>query len=226
MKRAIFCVLLPFLLIVGIMAQNSHGADRLQCVDSAEPNSARETAQLHQSPHGAKRLSRHQLEVAWTGGKAIFKDTPPYNEPLDGLRWVYCGYSPTLKLHLIGKRDGDLFTGTLLDDRTGLRLPGGDPVLFSPDRQYYLAYEQPDGLDGEALTLYKRTGTVVWKGYNGILSRDGKSVVVNSEDMCDMRWDSENRPQATVHLDGGKKLIVTLTQTSNGKREWLPHVQK
>jgi hypothetical protein len=207
------------------MAQNSRGVD-LHCADSVEPNSARETALFHQSPNGAKRLSRHQLEIGWTGGKAIFKDKPPYNEPLDGLRWVYCGYSPTLKLHLIGKRDGDLFTGTLLDEQTGLRLPGGDSVLFSPDRQYYLAYEQPDGLDGENLTLYKRDGSVVWGGYNGVLSHDGKSVIVSSEDMRDMRWDSQNRPQATVHLYGGRTLVITLTHTRNGEWEWLPPVQK
>jgi hypothetical protein len=223
MKRAILCVALPFLLVMGIMAQNGRGVD-LSC--SVEPNSARETALLHQSPHGAKRLSRHQLEIGWTGGKAIFKDKPPYNEPLDGLRWAYCGYSSPLKLHLIGKGEGDLFTGILLDDQTGVRLPGGTEVLFSPDRRYYLAYEQQDGLDGDNLTLYKRDGSVVWGGYNGVLSRDGRSVVVNSEDMRDMRWDSQNRPQATVRLDGGRTLVVTLTQTSNGKREWLPHVQK
>lgn len=156
----------------------------------------------------------------------MFKDNPPYNEPLDGLWWVYCGYSPTLGLHLIGKGDRGLFTGILLNDQTGLRLPGGEAVLFSPDRQYYLAYEQPDGQDGETLRLYKRDGTTVWKGYNGILSRDGKSVIVDSENMRDMRWDSQNRPQATAHLDGGRTLIITLTQTSNGKRDWLPHVQK
>jgi hypothetical protein len=208
------------------MAQNSRGVYRLQCAGSVEPNSAQETARLHQSPHGAKRLSRHQLEVTWAGGKAVFKDRPPYNEPLEGLRWVYCGYSSTLKLHLIGKGDGDLFTGTLLDDQTGLRLPGGDPVVFSPDRQYYLAYEQPDGLDGENLTLYKRDGTVVWEGYNGVLSRDGKSVVVNSENMRDMRWDNQDRPQATVHLDGGRALVITLTHTRSGEWEWLPPLQK
>jgi len=225
MKRAILCVVLPFFLVVGIMAQNSRGVD-LYCAGSAEPNSAQETARLHQSPHGAKRLSRHQLEIGWAGGKAIFKDKPPYNAPLDGLQWTYCGYNPALKLHLIAKTDGGLFTGVLLDDQTGLRLPGGTEVLFSPDRQYYLAYENEDGLDGVNFTLYKRDGSVVCGGYKGILSRDGKSVIVNSEDMRDMRFDSQNRPQATAHLDGGKTLVITLTQTRSGEWEWLPHVQK
>jgi hypothetical protein len=225
MKTAILFMVLPLFLVAGIMAQSSRGVD-LYCAASVEPNSARETALFHQSPHGAKRLSKHQLEVGWAGGKAIFKDKPPYDEPLDGLRWAYCGYSPTLKLHLIQKGDGDLFTGTLLDDQTGARLPGGSEVLFSPDRRYYLAYEQQDGLDGDNLTLYKRDGTVVWGGYNGVLSRDGKSVVVNSEDMRDMRWDSQNRPQATVRLHGGRTLVITLTHTRSGEWEWLPPIQK
>jgi hypothetical protein len=225
MKRGIPCVVLPFFLVVGIMAQNRRGVD-LYCAGSAEPNSARETTRFHQSPHGAKRPSRHQLEIGWNGGKAIFRDKPPYDAPLDGLQWTYCGYSPALKLHLIAKTDGGLFTGTLLDDQTGLRLPGGTEVLFSPDRQYYLAYENEDGLDGDNFTLYRRDGSVVCGGYKGILSRDGRSVVVNSEDMRDMRFDSQNRPQATVRLEGGKTLVVTLTQTRNGEWKWLPPVRK
>ena len=67
---------------------------------------------------------------------------------------------------------------------------------------------------------------MVWKGFNGILSPDGKSVYIGSEDMQDMRWDEQNRPQATVYFGEGKSTIVTLTEGSNGKREWLPRVRK
>ena len=31
-------------------------------------------------------------QVAWQGGKRIFSDEPPYDEPLSGVRWIYCGY--------------------------------------------------------------------------------------------------------------------------------------
>lgn len=190
------------------------------------PGNAEEAARFLQAPHAARRVSKHQLEVSWAKGKRLFKDKPPYDEPLDGIWWEYCGYSPTLKLHLIGKGERDLFTGALLDEITGVTLPGGKIVLFSPNHQFYLAYEQPDGQDGETLKLYKRDGTMVWKGYNGILSPDGKSVYIGSEDMQDMRWDGQNRPQATVHLGEGTVVTVTLTEGSNGKWEWLPRIKK
>jgi hypothetical protein len=43
---------------------------------------------------------------------------------------------------------------------------GGTEVLFSQDRQHYLAYENQGRADGEDLTLYKRHGSVVWEGYD------------------------------------------------------------
>jgi hypothetical protein len=112
-----------------------------------------------------------------------------------------------------------------VDDRTGSLLPGGESVLFSPDRQYYLAWEQPDGQDGETLKLCRRDGKILWKGYGGILSDDGTMVVVGSENMGNMRWDSRNRPQATAHLRGGRTQTVTLTETRDGKREWRPRIE-
>ena len=205
----------------------------LQCVNtdgqpgepsSVEPMSAEEAVRLNEAPHGAKRLGKHQLQIGWMGGNREFKDQPPYDAPLDGLSWVYCGYSPAAKFHLIGKSDKGLFTGTLLDDNTGTLLPGGEAVLFSPDQRYYIAYEQPDGQDGETLKLFKHDGSLIWKGYNGFLSPDGKSVIVDSEDMRAMRWDGQNRPQATVHLKGNRTVTVTLMRDANGKLEWLPHI--
>jgi len=185
--------------------------------------SAEEAVRLHQAPHGAKRLSKHQLEVRFATGTRVFKDKPPY-EPLDGVSWAYCGYSAVLKLHLIRKTDHDLFTGVLLDDRTGSLLPGGEAVLFSPDQHFYLAYEQPNGLDGEWLKLHKRNGVMLWKGYDFIPSPDGISAIVDSENMRDMRWDKQNRPQATLHLSGGKTMTVTLMRNDKGKMDWLPRV--
>jgi len=205
---------------------------RLQCIAPATepgkqnpvfPMSAEERARLQQAPHGAKRVSKHQLEVRWTSGTRIFKDKPPY-EPLDGVSWAYCGYNAVLKLHLIRKADQGLFTGVLLDDTTGSLVPGGEAVLFSPDQHFYLAYEQPDGLDGESLKLYKRNGVMLWEGYDFIESPDGESVIVDSENMRDMRWDKQNRPQATLYLRGGKTTTVTLMRDDKGKMDWLPRV--
>jgi hypothetical protein len=191
--------------------------------DFVRPRSAAEAARLKQAPHGAKRLGAHVIEVGWAGGKRVLKDKPPYNEPLDGVRWTYCGYNADLKLHMLLKEDEALFTGALIDDVTGALLPGGQKVLFSKNAQYYLAYEQPDGQDGETIKLYGRNGTLIWEGYNGFLSADGKDVLANFENM---HWDDQNRPQATARLNDGKTQTVTLTQGNAGKWDWLPHISK
>jgi hypothetical protein len=189
------------------------------------PMSAEEAARLRQAPRGAKRLNKHQLEVRWAAGTRTFKDKPPY-ELLAGVSWAYCGYNAALKLHLIRKADNDLFTGVLLDDNTGRTLPGGLAILFSADRRFYLAYEQPDGQDGETLKLYKQDGDLLWTGYDFISPADGKSVIVDAENMRNMRWDNQNRPQATLYLKDGRTTTVTLMRDSEGKLDWLPRVTR
>jgi len=87
-----------------------------------------------------------------------------------------------------------------------------------------LAYEQPNGQDGETLKLYKRNGVMLWKGYDFIASLDGKSVIVDAENMRNMRWDNQNRPQATLYLVGDRTVTVTLMRDSKGKLDWLPRV--
>jgi hypothetical protein len=187
------------------------------------PKSMQENERFRSAPHGVRRIGSHQLEVTWTGGKKVFTDKAPYNEPHDGIWWSYCGYEPKLGLHLLLKQDNYVFTGKLLDDRSGDVLPGGHVVLFSPDMKYYLAYEQPDGQDGETIRLHTRNGTLLWKGFNGILSPDGITLVADFERM---EWDLQNRPRASGRLENGKTFTVTLTQGSNGKWEWLPHVDR
>jgi len=190
--------------------------------DFVHPRSAEETERLKQAPHGAKRLGAHMIEVGWAGGKRVLKDKPPYDEPLDGVRWTYCGYNAELKLHMLLKEDEALFTGALVDDVTGALLPGGQKVLFSKNAEYYLAYEQPDGQDGETIKLYRRNGTLLWEGYNGFLSSDG-IVLTNFENM---HWDDHDRPQAIARREDGKTQTVTLTQGVAGKWDWLPHISK
>ena len=38
------------------------------------------------APHGAKRVGKRQLQVFWAGGRRVFSDMPPYDEPLAGVR--------------------------------------------------------------------------------------------------------------------------------------------
>src|ERR1051326_2311656 len=226
------CMLLLLSLVAGV-TKPANCQQILQCSlpstrgeaddDFVQPRSAEEVARLKQAPHGAKRLGAHLIEVGWGRGKRIFKDKPPYGEPLDGLRWIYCGYNADLKLHMLLKEEEALFTGALIDDVSGALLPGGQKVLFSKNAQYYLAYEQPDGQDGETIKLYRRNGTLLWKGYNGFLSANGKDVLANFEDM---HWNGEGRLQAIARREDGKTQTVTLTEGSAGKWEWLPHISK
>lgn len=75
-------------------------------------------------------------EVGWAGGKRVFENGPGCEEDaLDSSCWESCAYSPELKVSLIYKAEGDLFTGILLDDTTGASQPGGRKVMFSPDRR-------------------------------------------------------------------------------------------
>jgi hypothetical protein len=187
-----------------------------------EPLSTEEGYKLKQAPHGARRIGVHQIEISWVAGKRIFRDKPPFNEPLDGIHWTYCGYNSELKLHMLIKEDGSLFTGALLDELTGAVLPGGQTILFSKNSKYYIAYEQPDGQDGETIKLYQRDGKLLWKGYNGILSPDKKMVLANFENM---HWDNQNRPQAVAQINGHNAQTITLTPDSSGKWNWLPQIK-
>ena len=193
--------------------------------DLVRESSPAEAARLHQAPHEAKRIGKHQLQVAWIGGMQVFKDKPPYDEGLDGVQWAYCGYNPTVQIHLICKQDIDVFTGALIDDRTGRLLPGGETVLFSPDQQRYIAYYQPDGQDGETIKLYSSDGTNLWSGYNGLLSSEGGIDMVEVE-FHNLRWDSRNRLLAEFHDPGGHQKFLVLTQGNNGQWAWLPTITK
>jgi hypothetical protein len=189
----IFPVLMAIVFASPAAAQSQHGFV-LRCSTARSqpasgnnvvlPTSTEELGRLGSAPHGAKRIGKRRLEIHWTSGKRIFTDTPPYDEPLDGIWWAYCEYDARVGMHHLLKQDRWLFTGALLNDRTGALLPAGQTVLFSPDLKFYLAYEQPDGQDGETIKLYTRGGILLWKGYNGILTADGKSVVAESSPTC------------------------------------------
>jgi hypothetical protein len=189
-----------------------------RCISVYENPKAEEQLLRH-APHGARRISKRQIEVAWSGAKRVFADAPPYDEPLDGVRWVYCGYSPGLKLHLLLKRENSLFTGALLDDSTGSLLAGGQEVLFSPGNRYYLAYEMEDGDVTEVLKLYRINGELLWSGNNGLVSDDG-SLLANFRDL---RWNAPDKVQAVaVPYDGSKPFVVALTLHEKTGWGWDP----
>jgi hypothetical protein len=181
--------------------------------------SGREEQRLLQAaPHGARRLGRHRLQVGWSGGTTVFRDEPPCDGLPVGRVWTYCGYNRELRLHLLHKDEDTTGTGALLDDATGRLLPAGETVIFSPDRRQYLAYEQPDGLDGSAITLYRRDGRRLWTGYAGILS--SSHTIVASFDP--IRWNARGQMVAEATGPGAEKAgTYTLAQRKDGQWAWI-----
>jgi len=131
-------ILMPLLLSPAAAPQGD-GRFALSCDALLTPDSKEETLRLGNAPHHAKRVEKHRLEVSWVGGRQAFVNKPPYDEPFACTTRAYCGSDAQLNLHLLLKRDERLLTGVLLDDRIGGILPGGQTVMFSPDRGYSLA---------------------------------------------------------------------------------------
>lgn len=108
----------------------------------------------------ASRPSAHVLVVRVAGKTLTFRDVP--GEPLSNIAYRFCtshdGYT------LIRWENGDVFTGELVDESTGKILPGGQSVLFSPDRRAYFADRQEDGMDGQVWTVYSADGRRAWEG--------------------------------------------------------------
>lgn len=174
---------------------------------------------LRRNPRRATRTNKRQVEIAWDNGKQIFTDEPPYDEPLSGVRWFYCGYDPKLGLHLISKSDNSRFTGVLLNNRTGTLIPGGFRVLFSPDQNYYLTFEMQDGDVTELLKLYRKNGELLWSGHNGLTAEDSSLLAT----FRNLHWTTSNRVEAIVVPAGGaKRFVMTLALRDNGKWYWEP----
>lgn len=233
MSRAILRHIILFLLLsaaaVQIKAQLA-----LQC-DSPDraskqvgivlvwPDSAAETARMRQSPHGASRVGKHTLLVHWAGGVHTFKDKPPYDEPLDGVQWTYCGYSPKLNMHLIKKNDEVVFLGVLVDESSGAILPGGDEVVFSPDMKSYIAYEMQDGAALPMIKLYNRSGNLLWSGYHGLMSQQEGIALAEFDEV---HWDSSGKLIAEYRETGKGKVIMALTKGSDARWRWVSQIPK
>ncbi len=186
-----------------------------------------EQAALRHAPLGASRPSLHRLTVRWKSGTRAFVDRPPHAEGLSGVHYLYCGYEPTVGLHLIHKQDEATGTGVLLDNTTGELLPAGERVTFSGDRRQYFATAQPDGLDGEEWYVRSRDGALIWRGLSVIAeTRPRYPSVVATFDR--VRWNREGQLQATLTCVASPTKpaprSVTLTRTAKGWA-WLPTIR-
>ena len=218
--------LLSIAVVVALSAAETQAQRTLGCEAPFGQGERKEQAFLQRAPHGASRLSKHQLTVGWAGGTARFVDKAPYMEGEQaGSRYLYCGFSPELAMHLIYYAHDELSEGLLLDDRNGKRLPAGDFVAFSPRNDAYFIARQPDGLDGQEWRLYSRDGKVLWKGLSGIEARKEWTYFVAT--LKAPRWNDRGELQATLTCTVGNQphlsATVTLVHQQSAWR-WLPVV--
>lgn len=203
--KAIFCLALS--LAIG---SDVH-AGQVQQILSCGHGQA-ETTALKQAPVKPRRIGEHVLEVRWNKGVQRFVDEPPHDEGgMAGVHWRYCGYSQGAKAHLIEKTDAGLFTGTVLLHDTGRLLPGGHTVIFSPDRKKFLTVEQESGMDGETWAVYTTSGTQLWKGYAGTISK-ANNVEIVAGTFDSPSWDAggvltANRICAATQIRSQTKLL-------------------
>lgn len=232
MGRIILRIAFPPLLLLAASVQ-CRGQLTLQCgrllmaqsdlAITVESRSPAEFYRMRHSPHGAARTIRHVLWVGWAGNRRAFADNPPHDEIPETAAWTYCGYSAAVNFHLIEKKVPGLLTGVLMDDSSGSLLPGGHVVMFSPDRQSYAAFDQEDGQDLEAIKLYNRSGTLLWKGYCGLFSEDGRSVEASFDNV---RWDDSGRLIAEYKAPQKAGAVLFLSRGPDAIWRWLPDTRK
>lgn len=177
---------------------------------ACKPDSDEKVA-MQQAPGGAKRKSEHSLEVRTSSGTRRFVDQPPH-DGISGLHWLYCGYNPLTKTHLIHKQHEDLFSGQLLFEDSGKILGAGHTVLFSNDGKKYLAIEQQSGKDGEDWSVFDSEGKKIWRGYGGTVRKD--KVVSQFEQP---RWDAQGELTAQYVCMEPTKGKGTVTLVESGK---------
>jgi hypothetical protein len=190
--------------------------DLMGGLNSKYPRSARELKNLKTAPHRAYRHGEHTLVIQWQHGRQLFRDEPPYEAGLDGLHWSYCGFNPSVGMHLIGKQDGDLFTGELLKDSSGAILQAGELVVFSPSAKHYLAYEKPNGQDGSTIKLYNANGRLLWQGIDGMPSANGRNSLAEFEKVS---WTGADELMAE-YSDSGKHHMLVLVSDTDGSWHW------
>jgi hypothetical protein len=184
-----------------------------------------ERAALKQAAKGARRVSKHVLEVTSEKGVQRFVDKSPHDDggEMGGVHWRYCGYDAHAKAHLIEMIDESSYSGDLLLGETGKLLHAGHTVLFSPSREEFLAIKQDAGVDGENWAVYDTTGKTIWQGYAGTLAKvDGVDAVVSTFEHA--QWTKQGELTARFVCSSSKTGgVVTLARSPSGNWSWRGH---
>lgn len=185
---------------------------------------------LKQAPHGAKRTSKHILEIKFSAGVKEFIDKPPYDDPdylnTEGIAWSYCGYNKVVDAHLIVKRDELLYTGSLLFEASGKVIKAGNTVVFSPNKQNFIAFTHLQGGDIEQWDLWDIYGHKLWSGFSYIVLPLKPTDSYPEVAEFDNPTLSDNL-QIDAHvkcMKSNKTGSVTLKESS-GKSIWPPKIE-
>ncbi|NHQ87513.1 hypothetical protein HA050_15450 [Iodobacter sp. HSC-16F04] len=175
------------------------------------------------APSGAKRIKPHTLQVNWQAGKHLFKDKPPFDEPLSGRAWHYCTYNAQTRQHLILVEDEGMFSGELLNERTGKIIAAGKSVRVTNDLSLYFSIQQPSGFDGEEWKIFNAEGKVLWNGLS--VAENNHSITA---EYIEPRWSDNNQLQArhrcTINNPLSKTTTVTLEKVQNNY-QWRPQIK-
>jgi hypothetical protein len=217
LERALVCALFA-------VASNVTTAKDSQSLLSCEAQKI-ERAALKQAPKGARRVSKHVLEVPLESGRKQFVDKPPHDDggEMGGVHWRYCGYDAQARAHLIEMIDESSYSGDLLLEQTGKLLHAGHTVLFSPSKGEFLAIKQEAGVDGEDWAVYDTTGKTIWKGYAGATANvEGADMVISTFERP--RWTKQGVLTAQFVCASSKiRGVITLARSSSGKWRWRGH---
>lgn len=217
MKKIVFTI---FALALPMMA---FAADpyKLNCKEKPEHDL------FKQAPHGAKRSSKHVLEIKYSAGVRKFIDKPPYDQFVEGLSWEYCGYNENVKAHLILRRDEAWYSGSLLFEESGKVTKAGSTVVFSPNKLNFLAIQQWAGADGQDWNLFDTAGHKLWNGFSTIDvprkptdTYTWEAVTIDNPSLSDDL-------QISAHMScwqSKKEGRITLKKVG-GKWEWLPKIE-
>ncbi len=170
-----------------------------------------------------KRKSPHEL-VVMAGSKILsFKDEPPFDAELDNRTYTFCDHHDGYILIL--HEDRGLFTGKLVDERTGRILPGGQEVIFSPSRNTYFVSEQEDGMEGQIWKIYaSKSGKVLWTGSSAI-EKEPKGGV--AEVLSEPDWARSGVLIAAASCDSDltNKTSQVKLKKVNGTFVWRPELK-
>jgi hypothetical protein len=175
---------------------------------------------LKQAPLGATRPAKDELVVAWAKGSLVFRDSGVVAGDEGGTIYHYCGFRSGF--HLIRKAEDELYWGVLVAHSSGKILPAGYEVWMAPSHTRYLAVSQPHGQDGETWAVYSTTGSILWKGYAGLVGSVGNLGGMVLGELKDPRWSPEGRLSATF-MCKGKPSRVFLQRYEAGW-DWSPQM--